>query len=679
MPRAGFCWSAASVIAALLPVLSVFPGWFAGLLLAIAALGTWLGIRRVKLPQWLRLGLTAMLAAAAMASAGFTPGQSAGAALLAAMLSLKLLETTTLRDGRSACSFALFAIIAGFLQDQGPRTLMLALMAAIVITAALGWLAAHETPEQIALERDDLEKQALDPIATNNPFTRHIVTRQLKNSRALLALSLPLAFAAFFLFPRFPSPLWGSPNGADSARVGLSDDVEPGDFVELLLDGSPALRVTFDGPVPPRSAMYWRGPVMSQFDGRKWSRWEGDAFAQPAALEHADDFVSYEVTQEPASHSFLLALDIATQAPEGARASQGRTLNTRPSNNLRRFRATSALRYALEPQLDESHRRHATATPPDSNPRTRQLIGQWRTENPAPEALILRALTLFNAQFSYSLSPPPLAGRDRIDDFLFNTKTGYCEHFASAFAAMMRMSNIPARVVTGYQGGEFNPMGNYWLVRQSDAHAWTEVWLQDRGWVRVDPTAAIAPDRIEQGQSAVAREPSAFFRYGRPLLQAMDYLHRGWNDFILDFDAQRQRDLLRRLGMDWSDWRQIGLALGTGIALALILTFALLLRGARTASTPLASAWNRFLARLAKHGAQKRMDETATAFARRLPESLAPEDANAAVALIDRYTALAYAPHHDAATMMRELIRALRRFRTRHTQPSTKNPKASTP
>jgi len=656
LAREGFCWCAAAVVSALLPVLPVFPTWFAILLVAVAALGVWLGITRVRMPPWLRLVLTAMLAVAALASAGLKPDQSAGSALLAAMLSLKLLETSTLRDGRSACSFALFAIIAGFLQDQGPSTLLLALIAAIMVTSALGWLARHEYPEQVAAE----PKQGKTPIA-----------RHLRHGAALLALSLPLAIAAFFLFPRFPAPLWGSPNGPTSSRSGLSDDMEPGDFRELLLDGSPALRVVFDGPAPPKSAMYWRGPVMTRFDGSKWSHWDGDAFAQPAPVVETGNSVSYEVMQEPSSHRYLLALDLVTEAPENSRTGYSHTLYTRPSDKLHRFRAVSATRYVLEPELDAEKRRHSTATPRESNPRTRQLVSQWRTENPEPEALIQRALTLFNQQFSYSLAPPTLAGSHRIDDFLFNTKIGYCEHFASAFATMMRMANVPARVVTGYQGGEWNPIGNYWLVRQSDAHAWTEVWLQGRGWVRVDPTAAIAPERIEQGLGALGYESSVLMRYGRPLLQAVDFLRRGWNEFVLDFDAQRQRDLLRRLGLDWNDWRQVGLLLGSGIALALLATFALLLRGAQSAQTPLEAAWNRFLARLSRHGAIKRPDETATAFARRLPGLLAPSDAEAAVTLIDRYVACFYAAQGDTETDERALIRALRRFRVEHAKPPT--------
>ncbi len=653
LPPEGFRWMAAAVIAALLPVLSGFPSWFTAVLLAVAALGVALGLRQIKLPSWLRLALTLLLAGAAASSAGFAPSQSAGAALLAAMLSLKLLETHTLRDGRSACSFALFAIIAGFLQDQGPLTLLLALFATIVVIVALAWLAQHEFPEQHA--------DAKIP-----------VLRRVRHGAALLALSLPFALIAFFLFPRFPNPLWGAPNSASDARTGLSSELAPGDIVQLLIDDSPALRVSFEGDAPPRQAMYWRGPVMGRFDGRKWSSWDGDMFAPAAPLSDTGATFAYEVMQEPASHSYLLALDIAIAPPERSRAGHGRTLYARPSSGVRRFHAESATRYVLEPQLSDDTRRRHTSLPPESNPRTARMVAQWQAENADPQAVIQRALALFNAEFTYTLSPPGLAGRDGVDDFLFNTKAGFCEHFASAFAVLMRQAGIPARVVTGYQGGELNTLGNYWLVRQSDAHAWTEVWLQDRGWVRIDPTAAIAPARIEQGRAGVWLEAPAFARFGRPLLQAFDVLRRGWNDFVLDFDLQRQRDLLRRLGLDWSDWRHIGAVLGIGIALALALTFALLLRGASIGRTPLDAAWNRFLTALAQRGARKQPAETATAFARRLGETLPPADAAAAVVLIDRYVAHAYAPQHDAATGERELIHALRRFRLARTPSPTR-------
>lgn len=641
---------AAAVIAALLPVLPGFTPWFTAALLAVAAFGVALGLRQVRLPALLRLMLTLLMAGAAAASTGFTASQAAGSALLAAMLALKLMETHTLRDGRSACSFALFAIIAGFLQDQGPQTLLLALIATIVVIVALAWLAQHEFPEQQS-----------DP--------KLPVLRQVRGAASLLALSLPFAMIAFFLFPRFPNPLWGAPNAAGDARTGLSSELAPGDIVQLLIDDSPALRVSFEGNAPPKQAMYWRGPVMSRFDGRKWSIRDGDMFTEPALLADAEALFAYEVMQEPASHNFLLALDIAIAAPERSRAGHGRTLYSRPSSSVRRFVTESATRYVLEPQLSEDMRRRHTSLPPDSNPRAARLAAQWRSENPDPQAIIQRALKLFNAEFSYTLTPPELAGRDGVDDFLFNTRAGFCEHFASAFAVLMRHAGIPSRVVTGYQGGELNTLGNYWLVRQSDAHAWTEVWLQDRGWVRVDPTAAIAPARIEQGQAGVGREPSSFVQFGRPLWQALDVLRRGWNDFVLDFNLERQRDLLQRLGLDWNDWRHIGIVLGGGIVLALAITFALLLRGTSLRRTPLEDAWQRFLAGLARRGARKHPAETATCFARRLGETLAPVDANAAAALIDRYVAHTYAPHHEAAAGERDLIRALRRFRISRTQP----------
>ena len=651
----GFRWIAAAVVSALLPVLPGFPAWFAIALLAAAALGIGLGLRQMKLPAWLRLMLTLLLAGAAAASAAFTASQAAGAALLAAMLALKLLETHTLRDGRSACSFALFAIIAGFLQDQGPQTLLLAVFAAIIVIVALGWLAQHEFPEQ--------------PTDEKIPALRRV-----RHGAALMALSLPFAMIAFFLFPRFPNPLWGAPNAASEARTGLSNELSPGDIVELLIDDSPALRVSFQGDAPPKQAMYWRGPVMGRFDGRKWSSWDGDMATPAAPLSNPEATFAYEVMQEPASHNFLLAMDIAIAPPERSRAGYGRTLYARASNSVRRFHAESATRYVLEPAISNDMRRRHTALPPEANPRAAQMVAQWQSGNPDPQALIQRALALFNAEFTYTLSPPELAGRNSVDDFLFNTKAGFCEHFASAFAVLMRHADIPARVITGYQGGELNTLGNYWLVRQSDAHAWTEVWLQGKGWMRVDPTAAVAPERIERGRGDLGPEPSALARFGRPLLQALDVLRRGWNDFVLDFNVQRQRDLLRRLGLDWSDWRHIGAALGIGIALALALTFVLLMRGVSIIrQTPLEAAWSRFLAVLARRGMHKQPAETATDFARRLDASLTPADADAATALIDRYVMHAYAPQHDAAASEHELIQALRRFRLAHkTPPSTR-------
>lgn len=643
LDRASFVWVAAAVLASLLPVIPGLPAWLVILLLSVAALGIGLGLRRQRLPAAMRLPLTIAVASAAVASSGFNIGQETGAALLAAMLASKLLETGSVRDGRSACSFALFAIMAGFLRDQGPTTLLLALIGAIVVIAALARLAKVQFPEQ--------------------PPPRQAPLRALGASARLLVISLPFAFVVFFLFPRFPEPLWGAPGADDRARSGLSNDMSPGDIVQMLLDDSAALRVTFEGEPPPRNQMYWRGPVLGDFDGRRWSRWDGDMFQPQSALEIVGEPLFHEVMQEPTQYRYLIGLDVPAAIPEGSRMGAERTMYSRRApNSVKRFRVGSAVEYRFEPILSDQARRRNLRLPDGYNPRTAALVAQWQAEGDDPDALVQRALALFNAQFSYSLTPPPL-GRDSVDDFLFNTREGYCEHFASAFAVMMRSAGVPARVVTGYQGGFFNRVGEYWLVRNSDAHAWTEVWLQDRGWVRIDPTSAVAPERIRDGLSSITPPPGALSRWGQPLWDVADAMRRGWNYLIVDFNAARQRELLAHIGLDPQDWRQIGAALAVGIVLAVSISFLLLWRGSPTRSRdPLLAAWQQFTARLARAGLEKRDSETADAFIERAAAHW-PQQAETLRTLTRRYSAQRYAELAPDDGQRRELIRELRRFR----------------
>lgn len=642
LDRGTFLWVAVAALAALVPVLPGFPLWLSALLLVIAALGISLRLRQVTLPALVRLPLIGFMALAAVAGSGFSASQEAGAALLATMLATKLLETRSVRDGRSICSFALFAIMAGFLRDQGPLMLLQALLACLLIVAALAQLARLQLPGP-----------------PPPPDRRRILLGSLR----LLAISLPFAAVIYLGFPRFPEPLWGSPGGEQLGRSGLSDEVSPGDIAQMLLDDSPALRVSFEGEPPPRNAMYWRGPVLGNFDGRSWSRWRGSVFTPPAEVrQHGPVFV-HEVMQEPTRFQYLIALDLPVELPEQARMGSDQTVYAmRPSQSVRQYRVGSVVDYALQPELAESSRRHYLTLPPGTNPRTQALMNQWRGENADPTALVERALAWFNAEFVYSLTPPPLA-RDSVDDFLFATREGYCEHFASSFAVMMRAGGIPARVVTGYQGGFFNPVGKYWLIRNSDAHAWTEVWLEGRGWVRVDPTAAVAPERIREGLSGIVPPPGALSRWGQPLWNTLDAMRRGWNFVIVDFDATRQRALFARLGLDPQDWRQIALALGLGIALALALSFALLWRGdRRVREDPLQRAWHGFVARLGRADIGKRADQPASTLLQGL-EALPEDQAEPARLLILRYIAERYA-ETDANDASREnLIRDLRRFR----------------
>jgi transglutaminase-like putative cysteine protease len=641
LDRTTFGWTAAAVVGALMPLSNSLPGWLAASLFGLCLVGIAYGWRRKVLTAWLRLPLTLGCAAIVLNAYEFRFGRDTGAALLASMLALKLLETRRPRDARSVLSFSLFAIMAAFLQEQSPTTLLIALVGVVLTLTALARVA------EIAIEE------------TPAPTAEGTRGRLGATGRMLL-LSAPLAIVGFFLFPRLSEPLWGLPGNVGEARTGLSDDMGPGDISLLYADESPAFRVTFEGSPPPTAEMYWRGPVLSHFDGRRWTRSPITSSWPPGPVQGRGATLGYEVTMEPTDRRYLVVLDLPATVPDDATIGFDRTVFTRrPVSQLRRFRATSHLQYVLEPTLRSGFRSTNIDLPDGFNPRTRELIAGWSAQDPRPQAVIERALALFNRDFSYTLTPQ-LLGRNSIDDFLFATREGYCEHFASAFVVMMRMAGIPARVVTGYQGGVGNAFGDYWLIRHSDAHAWAEVWLETQGWVRIDPTSAVAPQRIQRGSDSLAGPEPLWTGMTRPLLQVSDWLRRSWNEMVLGFDAARQRAMLQPFGIPQASTPQLGIALAVAVGLALLLTVGLLLRGSPASHDALQRAYVRFIATLARAGVVKEAHEGQLAFAERVAERL-PQAADAVLTLSRRYVQRRYArasTDTDAA-----LCDDLRRFR----------------
>ena len=389
----------------------------------------------------------------------------------------------------------------------------------------------------------------------------------------LIAQGLPIAALLFVMFPRLAAPLWGLP--ADrTARTGLSDTMEPGTFTSLTLSDEVALRVDFDGPPPPPSQRYWRGPVLSRYDGRVWS-----VGALPmlggTLTTGAPKTISYTVTLEPSNQPYLFALDLPASAPRLA----GATVDgppappifmglTRDQQLIARAPVTQPLRYTLQSALRD---RYPSASYldarinlrlPDRNPRTIAFARALRERNTDDAAYIGAVLRHFRDEpFVYTLGPP-LYEHEPVDQFLFDTRRGFCEHYASAFVVLLRAAGIPARIVTGYQGGEMNPNGGYMIVRQSDAHAWAEALLGGQ-WVRFDPTAAVAPSRIERGFASAlpAGEPVPLFArldggWLKDLGLVWDAVNHGWRTHVVDFNYQQQRALWRELSLDlFAPWQ----------------------------------------------------------------------------------------------------------------------------
>ena len=591
--------------------LAVLPHLFFGApqfaLAALAALGlrAWLARQgRDRLPRTVVVALALLALTAVYLSYHRLTGRDPGVALLLLMTGLKALESRTLRDGMLAAFLGYFIIATGFFYSQSiPAALYLAVVV-VAQTGALITLAqgAHGPP----------------------------LSARLRLALLLLVQSLPMMAVLFVLFPRLPSPLAGLAQPG-AALAGLSDRMTPGQFSRLALSRAPALRAIFAGPPPPAEELYWRGPVLWQYDGRSWR--PGDvAGLPPGRYRPQDPALPYTLMLQPSGAPWVPALDLAGQAPPGTRLGAGHVLAAdKPIDHVARYDLAAYPRYPLDANLPRAERRAALQLPPDAAPQARALAAQWRTTAPDAAAVVADALNYIRTQgFRYTLTPPPLTG-DPVDDFLFRTRAGYCEYYASSFVVLMRAAGIPARVVTGYQGGEYNPLGHYVLVRQADAHAWAEVWLAGHGWMRVDPTAAVPPNRVDVNVTdALAGLPQPGLLpmgYAAPVLRRLGLLWDSanfyWNDWVLGYGAERQRAMLARLGL--ADWGASALILGMvgGLSALALLYGALYAWRGRSTPAPLEAAYARLLKRLARHGVTRLAHEGPGDFiaraARRLP------------------------------------------------------------
>ena len=456
-------------------------------------------------------------------------------------------------------------------------------------------------------------------------------TGLLLRSGGLLLQALPLMLIMFFLFPRFSSPLWDLGIRENRALTGISDNISPGSVSRLSRSRAVAFRVDFeqDG-IPQPARRYWRGPVLWDTDGRSWTA--GD----PIPEKTSEFFVSgkpvdYNVTLEPTGGKWLFALDLPHQVPPKTSLEADFQLIRRgPQKRRFQYRASSYLNYNTGP-LSEYQRFRGLQQPDNITPRMISLVAQWRRDSVDDSDLVDRALAYFNEQpFYYTLYPAPL-GDNPADQFLFDSRQGFCEHYATSFTLLMRIAGIPARVVAGYQGGEVNPIGGHLVVRQSDAHAWSEVWLPDLGWVRIDPTAAVAPERIEQplDPDRISEEigaPIDFMPVDIGFIGALmeqfrwsiDALDASWHRWVLGYSKKRQSRLMRLLGLDFLKGSRLVYAMVGITAVAVtLLTLTLIYKG-RPKPDPVQAHYQRFCNRLKRTGLQRRSYEGPRDFGQRI-------------------------------------------------------------
>lgn len=633
-------WLLAALALAVIPQAGEVAKWLTAFFLLMAIWRGWIAARNQTLPpRWLVLGLALLVGIAIVVDHRTLFGRDAGVALLTAMTACKLLESRTLRDGVVLTFLGYLLVMSNLLYSQ--EILRMTYLLAIIVALLAAHVLIH--PQHTAL-------CGMVPLKLTGKMT---------------LLALPVMLILFVLFPRIPGPLWGLPQDAYN-RTGLSDEMTPGSIGQLIRSNTVAFRVRFTGPIPPKAALYWRGPVLWYFDGQRWSPGGVWGRPEPAPLTPQGPAVDYTVTLEPSNRPWLLALDLPASLPPQARMTPAfQVLRQQPVNEVYRYTIRSYLRYQTGP-LSRWERESVLRLPVRGSPRARALALEWRQRDDRPEALVNAALALFREEdFYYTLNPPVLR-QDSVDEFLFQTRRGFCEHYASAFVVLMRAAGVPARVVTGYQGGELNPFSDYLIVRQSDAHAWAEVWLPEQGWVRVDPTAAVAPNRIEEGIYASIPEAAAWAGRNTAnlwlerLVLSWDLLNSAWNEWVLAYGPDRQREFLSGLGLGPMDWGRM-----TALMTAALGGLATVYWGWRWRKrrwlNPVARAWQRFCARLAQRGLARSAQEGPLAFAERVA-LVRPELAKPVQEIATLYATLRYGPASVAPEAVRQLQQLVRRF-----------------
>lgn len=583
----------------------------------------WLGVWR---PQWLPsrwtvFVLTLIGLAVLYAQHLGVLGRDGGTCLFMTALGLKLLEIKSARDFYLIIYLAFVVAASQFLYEQSL------------------WMAAYTLFVCCVL---------LATLVSINSNTAH-TKAALGNASLIVVQAIPIAIVVFIVFPRLEAPHWMLFNEAHKARAGLSDTLQPGSISELSMSEALVFRAKFTGPLPPPAQRYWRGPVLSHTDGIKWTPIRDTRFgAYRDKPRFAGTAYAYTLLMEAQDKPWVFALDMPQSYSDSVRQNAYYQLITTGNPDQRaEYRVTSYPQYNTG-FITRTEYKDNTELPADPSPKIQQLVTQLHGFDAPPEQFVKQLLNHFRTEnFHYTLSPP-LMEANPIETFLFTSRQGFCSHYAAAFVYLMRVAHIPARIVTGYQGGEINPIGSFLEVRQADAHAWAEVWIEQQGWVRVDPTAAIAPQRVEQSINVAQLVPSGVIQYlpsdataswlkqARQLWGNIDY---NWQRWVINYDNKNQSSLLSALGI--FDIKTMAYWLAAVIASITAVLSALLLYQKPRAPDPTLRAYQRYCKKLAKRGFIKARNEGAQDFAHRIKPQLPAQAAH-----IDRITQLFIKLHY---------------------------------
>ncbi|MCY1262473.1 Protein-glutamine gamma-glutamyltransferase [compost metagenome] len=645
--RIGLTWLLVAQVLVILPHLPHLPLWIIAMWLGCALWRIQIFRMRARYPGGLvKAALILATAVGVFLSRGSLVGLDAAVVLLVAIFILKLVEMRSQRDALVLILLGFFTQVTAYLFNDGMLAALYSLLPLCALLAAL-----------VGLQQNRFAERPLVP---------------LKAAGSLLVQALPLMLLLFLFFPRL-GPLWSLPLPNDKGVTGLSDSMSPADIAELSRSGELAFRASFDGPVPPPSQLYWRALTLERFDGRRWSQSPGTRQSPPADWRREGEPLRYSIVMQPSGKPWLFALDVAETNEEGVRPMADFRLERRGEiNRPLLYQVTSWPQALREPQGDPEALRRALQLPPQGDPRTRIWANELKQRHADPQQLVSAVLEHFKRQpYVYTLRPPPL-GADNIDAFLFDTRRGFCAHYAGAMTFLLRAAGIPARVVAGYQGGELNPAGNYLLVHQFDAHAWVEYWRPGRGWVSVDPTFQVAPNRIERGlEEALASERS--FLEGSPLSPlrfrqlawlnqmrlAWDELNYGWQRWVLGYQGEVQVQLVRRwFGALDSRLLGVGLVGAGAVMLAVLALF--LFAPWRRERDPQLRQFQAFERLLARCGVVRGRGEGPRAFAERASREL-PQQAAQIHAFLAAFEASRYAGRQtaDPAGTLRALRKAL--------------------
>lgn len=539
----------------LLPQISHLPWWCSALAAGMLLWRARLAFSTQALPgRWWLLGLLVISIGATLLTHRTLLGRDAGVTLLVILLALKTLELRAKRDAFVVFFLSFFTMLTNFFYSQSLLTAFSMLLGLLGLLTAL--------------------------VNAHMPVGKPPLIQAAKTAGWMALLGAPVMVLLFVLFPRL-APLWGLPSDAMTGRSGLSGSMQVGTIARLALDESVAMRIAFKGEPPPRRDLYFRGPVLSSFDGREWRPSFTSRF--PARYRLASNLtvygqpLSYEVTLEPTSRPWLFVMEATAESPLLANFRTGMSsdlqwFTDRPITDLVRYKVKSYPVFRHGPEKQEPGLQEFVELPAGFNPRTLALAAEIRRDPRYAQggtSVLVQAVMdrLRTGGYAYTLEPG-IYGTHTADEFWFLHKEGFCEHIASAFVILMRAMDVPARIVTGYQGGEPNALDNFWTIRQSDAHAWAEVWEAGKGWVRVDPTSAVAPGRTGAFQRLAAPQGLVGQAFGNfsPTLAAQfratwEAINNRWNQWILNYTQGKQLQLLKDIGFESPSWEDLSYVL----------------------------------------------------------------------------------------------------------------------